>query len=524
MSEALAEGSEVCEAAPVPEPLVASLQRWRSAAAARLPEGAQPAHFEEIGRVHATGDGIAEIRGLAGARLGELLRFSSDRMGYAASLNADSIACVLLDDSAGVAVGDAVRRTGDVVQVPVGEALLGRVVDPLGRPLDGRGPVTSTERLPAERPAPSILERALVQEPVHTGTLAVDALFPLGRGQRELLIGDRGTGKTAIAVDAVVAQKDSELICVYICVGQTSESAAAVVAAIEKFGAPERCIVVVASGSTAPGLQWLAPFAGFSMAEWFRDRGGHALVVVDDLSQHAATHRELALLMQQPPGREAYPGDIFHVHARLLERAAMLSPERGGGSLTALPVARTEAGNLSAYIPTNLISITDGQIVLNQRQFELGQLPAVDTGLSVSRVGGKTQAPLMRGAVAQLRLAYAQFLELEVFTRFGTELDARVQAQIARGRLIRAALGQPRLAPQDAALQVALLIALQTGLLDTGGPQALPARLAQLGAAIAADPVLAAALRTRGKPPPGLQERLSAQLAQVLGEPATAVV
>lgn len=310
----------------------------------------------------------------------------------------------------------------------------------------------------------------------------------------------------------------------YVCVGQPSESAAAVVAAIEKWGAPERCIVVVASGSAAPGLQWLAPFSGFSMAEWFRDRGGHALVVVDDLSQHAATHRELALLMQQPPGREAYPGDIFHVHARLLERAAMLSPERGGGSLTALPVACTEAGNLSAYIPTNLISITDGQIALNARQFELGQLPAVDTGLSVSRIGGKTQAPLMRAAVAQLRLAYAQFLELEGFSRFGTELDARVQAQIARGRLIRTALGQPQLAPQNPALQVALMIALQAGLLDAGGPQALPAKLTQLGAAIDADPALAAALRTRGKVPPGLQERLRTQLAQVLGELPTAVI
>lgn len=516
--------SEVSEATTAPEPLAASLLRWRSAATARLPEGAHPAHFEEIGRVHATGDGIAEIRGLAGVRLGELLRFSGDRMGYAASLNADSIACVLLDDSTGVAVGDAVRRTGDVVQVPVGEALLGRVVDPLGRPLDGRGPVASTERLPAERPAPGVLDRALVQEQVHTGTLAIDALFPLGRGQRELLIGDRGTGKTAIALDAVLAQKNSELVCVYVCVGQPSESAAAVVAAIEKWGAPDRCIVVVASGSAAPGLQWLAPFSGFSMAEWFRDRGGHALVVVDDLSQHAATHRELALLMQQPPGREAYPGDIFHVHARLLERAAMLSPERGGGSLTALPVACTEAGNLSAYIPTNLISITDGQIALNARQFELGQLPAVDTGLSVSRIGGKTQAPLMRAAVAQLRLAYAQFLELEGFSRFGTELDARVQAQIARGRLIRTALGQPQLAPQNPALQVALMIALQAGLLDAGGPQALPAKLTQLGAAIDADPALAAALRTRGKVPPGLQERLRTQLAQVLGELPTAVV
>jgi len=325
----------------------------------------------------------------------------------------------------------------------------------------------------------------------------VDALFPLGRGQRELIIGDRGTGKTALALDALLAQRDTDLVCVYISVGQKSESAAAVIAALKRHGAFERCIVVVASGTDAPGLQWLAPFAGFSMAEYFRDRGGHALVVVDDLSQHAATHRELALLMQQPPGREAYPGDIFYVHARLLERAAKLSAARGGGSLTALPIAQTEAGNLSAYIPTNLISITDGQIVLDSRLFDLGQLPAVDTGLSVSRVGGKTQAPLMREAVNSLRLDYAVFQELEMFTRFGTELDARVQQQMARGRCIRAVLAQPRLAPQPAALQVALLMALQDGLLDGLSPASLPALMERLRSGLPGAPELVARLASR---------------------------
>lgn len=417
--------------------------------------------FQERGRVHSAADGIAYLSGLAGARLNELLYLPQGRLGYVASLEPDRIACVLLDAPEATLAGDVVTRSGDVVRLPVGPALLGRIVDPLGRPLDGGPPISSAMQLPAERSAPSIIDRATVRDPVHTGTLAIDALFPLGRGQRELIIGDRGTGKTALAVDALLAQADTELISVYIAIGQKSESVAHVVAAVREFGAMERSIFVVASGTDAPGLQWLAPYSGFSMAEYFRDHGGHALVVVDDLSKHAEIHRQLALLMQQPPGREAYPGDIFHVHARLLERAAMLSAARGGGSLTALPIAQTEAGNLSAYIPTNLISITDGQIVLDSKLFHLGQLPAVDTGLSVSRVGGKTQLKAMREAVSSLRLDYAQFLELEMFTRFGTELDARVTAQIEHGRRIRAALAQPRMAPQTAAAQLAKVLALR---------------------------------------------------------------
>lgn len=477
--------------------LTQGLAGWRERASAHLGRVQPQARFEERGRVLSAADGIARVTGLRGARLNELLHFDDGRLGYAAGLQADSLACVLLDDSRRLRAGEAVLRSGDVVRVPVGPALLGRVVDPLGRPLDDGGPIEASDWLPAERPAPGILDRDLVHEPVHTGTLAVDALFPLGRGQRELIIGDRGTGKTALALDALLAQRDTDLVCVYISVGQKSESAAAVIAALKHHGAFERCIVVVASGTDAPGLQWLAPFAGFSMAEYFRDRGGHALVVVDDLSQHAATHRELALLMQQPPGREAYPGDIFYVHARLLERAAKLSAARGGGSLTALPIAQTEAGNLSAYIPTNLISITDGQIVLDSRLFDLGQLPAVDTGLSVSRVGGKTQAPLMREAVNSLRLDYAVFQELEMFTRFGTELDARVQQQMARGRCIRAVLAQPRLAPQPAALQVALLMALQDGLLDGLSPASLPALMERLRSGLPGAPELVARLASR---------------------------
>ena len=500
-------------------PLTDRLTRWRERAQRALDAVPPTTAFEERGHVQSAADGIARITGLRGVRLDELLDFGSGRTGYAASLQPDHIACVLLDDVLGIGAGAAVRRSGGVVQVPVGRALLGRVVDPLGRPLDGGVPIEADERLPAERPAPSIVERAAVREPVHTGTLAVDALFPLGRGQRELIIGDRGTGKTSLAVDALLAQRSSELVCVYIAIGQKSEAVASVIDAVRRLGAPERTIFVVASGTDAPGLQWLAPFAGFSMAEHFRDRGGHALVVIDDLSQHAITHREIALLMQQPPGREAYPGDIFHVHARLLERAAKLSAERGGGSLTALPIAETEAGNLSAYIPTNLISITDGQIVLDARQFHLGLLPAIDTGLSVSRVGGKTQGPLLRDAVSSLRLDYAQFLELELFTRFGTELDARVNAQIARGRRIRAAFVQPRLEPQDEALQVALVIALQGGLLDAVDLSAMPATIKRLGRGLERTPELARRLRTRDSAEPAASAALRDAIRPLLEGP-----
>jgi F-type H+/Na+-transporting ATPase subunit alpha len=503
-----------------PRSMSATLATWREQATARLAEQPAPGpRFDEVGRVHSVADGIAKVTGLPDVRLNELLHFPGNRMGYAASLAPEHIDCVLLDEPELVGAGQRVTRGGGVVQVPVGPGLLGRVIDPLGRPLDDGPAIEAEAFLPAERPAPTIIERALVREPVHTGTLAVDALFPLGRGQRELIIGDRGTGKTSVAVDALLAQRDSELICVYIAVGQKSEATAAVIDAVRRLGAPKRTIFVVAASTAAPGLQWLAPFAGFSVAEYFRDRGQHALVVIDDLSKHAATHRELALLMHQPPGREAYPGDIFHLHARLLERAAKLSAERGGGSLTALPIAQTEAGNLAAYIPTNLISITDGQIVLDAKQFHLGQLPAVDTGLSVSRVGGKTQAPLMRDAVSSLRLEYAQFLELEQFTRFGTELDPKVHVQIARGQRIRAALAQPRLAPQTAVTQIALVLALQAGLLDAVAPPEIAALVARLDRSLAAHPELSAQLATRDTVDEQDRERLQEAVRQLLALP-----
>ncbi|WP_028007515.1 F0F1 ATP synthase subunit alpha [Solimonas flava] len=443
-----------------------ALAGWRARAEAlvgRVPLGVEA---EAIGRVRSISDGVAMIEGLASVRLNELLRLPGERMAYVLTLETDHVGCVLLDAEEGLGAGDIVRGSGEVVRVPVGPGLLGRVVDPLGRPLDGRGPIVAERHDPAERPAPPIIERDLVSQPVQTGILAIDALFALGRGQRELIIGDRALGKTAIATDTMIAQRDSDLICVYVAVGQKSSSTARAIEAIRAHGAPQRTVFVVAGAADAPGLQWLAPFAGFTIAEYFRDRGQHALVVVDDLGKHAAVHRELALLTRQPPGREAYPGDIFYVHARLLERAAKLSAEKGGGSLTALPIMETEAGNLSAYIPTNLISITDGQIVLASKLFYAGLKPAVDIGLSVSRVGGKTQNPLLRRAAGSLRLDYAQFLELEAFTRFGATVDARAQAQITRGQRIRAALVQAQYAPLSLAEEIALLSALQAGVLD----------------------------------------------------------
>ncbi|MBS0249944.1 MAG: F0F1 ATP synthase subunit alpha [Proteobacteria bacterium] len=440
---------------------------WLATSRQKAATAAIGPYTEEVGRVESAADGIAMVSGLSSVRLDELVRFQHGPLGFARTLDEDRIGCVLLDDAVGVEAGHRVFGTGDVVRVPVGEMLLGRVIDPLGRPLDGLEPFTPKEWLPIERPAPSIIERDLVTEPVQTGTLVIDALFALGRGQRELIIGDRAIGKTAIAVDTIISQGSSDVICVYVAVGQKSASVARVVEALRSHGAMERTIVVVAEAASAPGLQWIAPFAGFSMAEFFRDRGKHALIVIDDLTKHAACHREIALLTHQSPGREAYPGDIFYVHARMLERAAKLSKEKGSGSLTALPIAETDAGNLSAYIPTNLISITDGQIVLDSKLFYQGHKPAVDVGLSVSRVGGKTQARALREAASTLRLDYAQFLELEMFTRFGSTPDARVKQQLTRGARIRAILAQSQLAPYSLAEEIGLVTAVQDGLFDT---------------------------------------------------------
>jgi F-type H+-transporting ATPase subunit alpha len=442
------------------------LDAWLSDAKERVKAVSLAPAAEQVGRVERVGDGIAVVSGLPGVRLDELVRFERGQVAYAVTLDQDTLGCVLLDNPEAVEAGDLVRGTGEVVRVPVGPAFLGRTVDPLGRPLD-RGDTIQAEAYDAiERPAPAILDRDFVSEPVQTGLLVLDSMFPIGRGQRELIIGDRAIGKTALAVDCIISQKSSEIVCIYVAIGQKSSTVKRVIEAIKTSGAPERCIFVVASPSDASGLQWIAPFAGFTMAEYFRDRGRHALVVIDDLTKHAATHREIALLTRQPPGREAYPGDVFYVHARLLERAAKLSPTAGGGSLTALPIAELEAGNLSGYIPTNLISITDGQIVLDARLFYEGHKPAVDVGASVSRVGGKTQAPALRETAETLRLDYAQFLELEIFTRFGGVTDVQVKNKLARGRRIRAVLCQPQRTPLRLSDEVALVLALQRGLLD----------------------------------------------------------
>ena len=475
-------------------------ERWLAKEREALSRVDLKADAQSVGRVEEVGDGVARVSGLPEALLGELLRFEGGRMGYALSLDRDAVNAAIFDEAETIGVGSLVVATGEVARVPVGRGLLGRVVDPLGRPLDRDEPIAAEAFHPVERPAPAIIERALVSEPVETGVLVVDALFALGRGQRELIIGDRATGKTAIAVDTIISQKRSDVICVYVAVGQRATAVERVVEAARQFGAPERCVFVVASAAASAALNWIAPFAGFTIGEYFRDNGGHALVIVDDLTKHAATHRELALLTREPPGREAYPGDIFYVHARLLERAAKLASELGGGSLTALPIAETDAGNLSAFIPTNLISITDGQIVLDSRLFAANQRPAVDVGLSVSRVGGKAQAPALRAASGRLRLDYSQFLELEMFTRFGGIADTRVRGTIARGERIRALIAQPRFATLRLVDQVALLSALAEGVFDdVGAPKVAEARQRIAAELDALAPETVAAVTKTGK-------------------------
>jgi len=446
--------------------LVEELQDWLKCSRRRLGALEVKPRVEPIGRVVQVGDGVAAVHGLPQTRLDELLVFAGEVRGLAVDLGEETIGCVLLGESSAIAAGSIVRGTGEVARAPVGDALLGRVVDGLGVPLDGKGALETTQCSPVEKPAPAIMERALVTRSLATGLLVIDAMIPLGRGQRELIIGDRETGKTAIAVDAIINQKSSDVICVYAAVGQKASSVARVIEAVRRYGAPERCIFVVGQADAAPGLQWLTPYSACTMAEYFMERGRDVLLVIDDLTKHAASYRQLSLLLRRPPGREAYPGDIFYIHSRLLERAAKLSPERGAGSLTALPIAETQAGNISAYIPTNLISITDGQIYLDPRLFYEDQKPAADVGRSVSRVGGKCQAPVLKSLSESLRLEYAQFLELEIFTRFGTMVDERTRKVIEHGKRIRAVLGQRQFAPLSLGEQVALLCALSDGVLD----------------------------------------------------------
>jgi F-type H+-transporting ATPase subunit alpha len=446
--------------------LIDDLHDWLDQSRRRVRALPLQPRLEQIGRVVRIGDGVATVQGLPETRLDELLMFEGGVRGLAIDLGEDAIGCVLLGDPVGISAGSLVHGTGDVAQVPVGEALLGRVLDPLGMPLDGRESPRATQMLPIEQPAPAIIDRSLVTQPLATGILAIDAMIPLGRGQRELIIGDRGTGKTAIATDAIINQRGSDVICVYAAIGQKSSSVVQVIDAIRRYGAPERCIFVIGEADAAPGLQWLTPYSACTMAEYFMAKGRDVLIVFDELTKHAAIYRQISLLLRRPPGREAYPGDIFYIHSRLLERSAKLAPDRGGGSLTALPIAETQASNISAYIPTNLISITDGQIYLDPRLFYADQKPAIDVGKSVSRVGGKTQAAVLKPLSESLRLEYAQFLELEVFTRFGTMVDERTRKVIEHGRRIRAVLGQEQFAPLRLGEQVALLCALNDGVLD----------------------------------------------------------
>ena len=421
----------------------------------------------EVGTITSIATGIAKVSGLPSVGFEELVKFPGDVLGIAFNVDEHEIGVVLLGEYWHLNAGDEVERTGRVMDVIVGDGLLGRVIDPLGRPLDGNGPVAATERLPIERVAPHIMDRAPVTVPLQTGLKVIDALIPVGRGQRELILGDRQTGKTAIAIDAILNQRGQNVVCVYCAIGQRASAVAKSVATLKANGAMDYTVLVVTEGNDPPGLAFIAPYAATSIAEHFMAAGRDVLIVYDDLTHHARAYRELSLLLRRPPGREAFPGDIFYIHSRMLERATHLRKELGGGSLTALPIIETEAQDISAYIPTNLISITDGQIYLSPSLFELGVLPAVDVGKSVSRVGGKAQRAAYRAVAGDLKLAYAQFEELETFARFGARLDADTSKIIEHGRRIRACLKQPELAPLSVPVQIAVLLALTAGLFDS---------------------------------------------------------
>lgn len=419
--------------------------------------------LQEVGSVLSVSNGIARVLGLPGVGFEERLLFAGGLAGIAFNLDEDAVDVVLLGPYAHVRAGQEVRRTGEVMDVAVGPALLGRVVDPLGAALDGLGSIETTQRWPIERPAPPIMDRAPVTTPLQTGLKVIDALIPIGRGQRELILGDRQTGKTAIALAAIDNQRDSGVVCVYCAIGQRASAVAKVINQLRERGAMAYTVVVVAAGNDPPGLSYIAPYAATSIAEHFMEAGRDVLIVYDDLTHHARAYRELSLLLRRPPGREAFPGDVFYIHSRMLERATHLSAQRGGGSMTALPIIETQAQDISAYIPTNLISITDGQIVLSPQLFELGVLPAVQVGQSVSRVGGKAQRAAYRAVAGDLKLAYAQFEELETFARFGARLDTETHQSIAHGKRIRACLAQAELAPLALPEQIAILMALNAG-------------------------------------------------------------
>ena len=420
----------------------------------------------EVGTVIKVGDGIAEIHGLEKVMAGELLEFEKGASGLALNLEEDKVGAVLLGEFETIKEGDVVKRTKRIIEVPVGDAMIGRVVNALGQPADGKGPIVTKEYMPVERIAPGIVDRQAVKEPLQTGLKAIDAMVPIGRGQRELIIGDRQTGKTAVALDTIINQKGKDVICIYVAIGQKASTVAQVQATLEQYDAMDYTIIVAASASEPAAMQYLAPYCGCAIGEYFMDRGKAVLCIYDDLSKHAAAYREISLLLRRPPGREAYPGDVFYLHSRLLERAAKYSDARGGGSLTALPMIETQAGDISAYIPTNVISITDGQIFLESDLFNAGIRPAINVGNSVSRVGGNAQIKAMKQVAGTLRLELAQYRELAAFAQFGSDLDAATQRQLARGQRLTEILKQPQYSPMDVEKQVAVIWAASNGYVD----------------------------------------------------------
>ncbi len=449
----------------VPE-LIGALEEVAAGIADHLDDFDIALEVEEIGRIRRISQGIVWAEGLDRVRSEELVVLGEGTAGMVLDILPDRIGIVLLGSDEKLKAGDEVSRTGRVLEVPVHESLAGRVIDPLGNPLDGKGPLPNGNRLPVQREAPGIMARAPVDTPLESGIKVIDALLPIGRGQRELILGDRQTGKTAVAVDAIVNQRGKDVLCIYCAIGQRSAAIAKVIDDLARHGALDFCVVVVAEGSDVPGLQYVAPYAATSIGEFFMAHGRDVLIVYDDITRHAQAYRQISLLMRRPPGREAFPGDIFYIHSRLLERSTHLRPEHGGGSMTALPIIETEAQNISAYIPTNLISITDGQIYLSPELFQKGLLPAIEVGRSVSRVGGKAQPPPYRKVAGDLRLSYSQYQELESFSRFGTKLDEDTKKKLAHGRIVREILKQDQFSALTAVEQIGVLYAVNEGLLD----------------------------------------------------------
>jgi F-type H+-transporting ATPase subunit alpha len=480
------------------------------------------AEADEVGTVLQVGDGIARVHGLPSALALEMLELPHGVSGLALNLEEDNVGVVLLGEDTLIKEGDPVRRTGKVIQVPVGEALLGRVVDPLGNPLDGRGPIQASEYRPVEFKAPGVVQRQSVHEPLQTGIKAIDGLIPIGRGQRELIIGDRQTGKTTIAIDTIINQRGQDVKCFYVAIGQKASTVAQVVERLREAGAMEYTTVVVASAAASAPLKYLAPYSGAAMAEYFLYKGEHALCVYDDLSKQADAYRQMSLLLRRPPGREAFPGDVFYLHSRLLERACKLSDEMGGGSLTALPIIETQAGDVSAYIPTNVISITDGQIFLESKLFYSGVRPAVNVGISVSRVGGNAQIKAMRKVAGRLKIELSQYRDLEAFAQFGSELDAATQQTLSRGARLVASLNQPAFQPWPVEEQVTIIFAAGRGFLDNVDPADVSRVNDEIRSALRNESSILTEIRETKDLPDALQDKLSSFLEGLMKKLAPA--